>query len=94
MNQVNNEIEKIEKIIEIQKGVLISCKSIDEVIKIIRKSKSEYQAITELIKHFSFSKLQAKAVANMKIQELSQEHVEGKIKFLELLKSFLEKLKE
>ena len=98
MNRVNSEIEKIEQEIEIQKTFVRLSKSIDEYIGIIRKAKSEYQSITELIKHFSLSKLQAKAVVDLPLREFAeisnQEYIESKIKFLEFLKSFLEKLKE
>jgi len=97
MNQVDNEIEKIEQQIYMQKGIIKSCESINETITILRKAKSEYQAITELIKHFPLSKLQAKAVVKMTLRELtgkSQDEREEKIKILEFLKSFLEELKE
>jgi len=94
MNCINTEIEKIEIEIEKQKGILIAINDIETTLKIIHESKSQYQAATDLMKHFSLSKLQAKAAANLAIRDIScQKEIERRIKFLELKKSFLEKLK-
>ena len=97
MNQMDNEIEKIEQQIEIQKGLLKVYKSSDDVFPIIRESKSDYYATDKLMKHFSLSKPQAKIILNMTMRELidlDKQKIESKIKFLECLKSFLGKLKE
>jgi hypothetical protein len=94
MNCVSSEIGKIEDEIEKQKGISIAISDIEKTFKIIRESKSEYKAITELVKHFSLSKLQAKAIVELSLRELSQgqELLRSKIKFFQSQKSFLEKL--
>jgi len=95
MNCVNSEIDKIEQKTEIQKGVLKACESIDEAISIIRGAESGYYAVLDLMKHFSLSKLQAKAVINLSVRDISEKEnqLKNEIKFLQSQKSFLEKLK-
>lgn len=44
---------------------------IDEIIKLIRKSKSVEEANNELIKQFKFSPAQAQAILDMKLQRLA-----------------------
>ena len=65
----------------------------NKTIKIIRNSQSEYQAVTELMKQFSLSELQAKAIVNISIREIGGKFIESRIYSLEFKKAFLEKLK-
>ncbi len=92
-NRIDNEIKQIDQNIEIQKGFIEPCKSLDKTIKIIRNSQSEYQAVTELMKQFSLSELQAKAIVNISIREIGGKFIESRIYSLEFKKAFLEKLK-
>jgi len=92
MNCVGTEIAKIENEIEKQKGILIAARDIDATIQIIHKSQSASQAEIKLMKHFSLSKLQAKAVVNMTLREMDESQQENELIFLENQKSFLENL--
>src|SRR3990167_1445428 len=72
---------------EIVLGLLIALKNIDEIISLIKKSKSATEASEILMKKFDLSKRQAQAILDTKLQQLtSLEH--------EKLKKENEELKE
>ena len=72
---------------EIVLGLLIALKNIDEIISLIKKSKSATEASEILMKKFDLSKRQAQAILDTKLQQLtSLEH--------ERLKKENEELKE
>lgn len=95
INCMDDEIKRIESQIEIEKGFLKIQKIINEVINLIRKSKSTFEAYNSLMKQFSLSELQAKAILETKLREIirNEEEIEDYIKYLVLLKTFLEELK-
>ncbi len=63
-----NEAEKRAHILE---GLIIAVDNIDEVIKLIRGSKTPDEAKTGLILHFELSDIQAKAILDMRLQKLT-----------------------
>ena len=62
---------KLETKIHILEGLIIAIENIDEVIKIIRKSKSKTQSKKGIIKRFNFSDAQAEAIVNLRLYRLS-----------------------
>src|SRR5690606_30270664 len=57
-------------------GLLIALDNIDEVIRIIRQSKTVDEAREGLISAFSFSEIQAKAILDMRLQRLVSLEIE------------------
>ena len=69
------DLKKATERQEIVSGLLIALKNIDEIISLIKKSKSASDASETLIKKFSLSKRQAQAILDTKLQQLtSMEH--------------------
>ena len=65
------ELKKAEDRAHILEGLIIASDNIDEVIKIIRGSKSADEARENLIKHFKLSEIQAKAIVEMRLRQLT-----------------------
>jgi DNA gyrase subunit A len=65
------ELAEAEKRAHILEGYLIALDNLDEVIKLIRGSKDPDVAKTELIKRFTLSEIQAKAILEMRLQRLT-----------------------
>ncbi len=81
-----------EKRLEIVEG-LIKCISIlDEVIKVIRKSKNKSDAESNLIKEFKFTEEQAKAIVTLQLYRLTNTDVVALEEELESLKKLIEGL--
>ncbi|MBK8370098.1 MAG: DNA gyrase subunit A [Saprospiraceae bacterium] len=64
------DLQKAEERAHILEGLLIALDAIDEVIRIIRQSKTVEEAKDGLIAAFSFSEIQAKAILDMRLQRL------------------------
>ena len=64
------DLKKAKEKIHILEGLMIALRNIDEVIKIIRQSKEIEEAKDRLMKRFSFSEIQAKAILDMRLQKL------------------------
>lgn len=64
------DLKKAEERAHILEGLLIALDNIDEVISIIRQSKTVEDAKDGLISAFSFSEIQAKAILDMRLQRL------------------------
>jgi DNA gyrase subunit A len=64
------DLQKAEERAHILEGLLIALDAIDEVIRIIRQSKTVEEAKDSLIAAFSFSEIQAKAILDMRLQRL------------------------
>lgn len=64
------DLNKAEKRAEILEGLLIALDNIDEVIDIIRRSRSTETARNKLQKRFSLSEAQARAILDMRLQRL------------------------
>lgn len=88
------DLRKAKERMEIVEGLLIALKNIDEVISIIKKSKSAAEAAEALISKFSLSKRQTQAIletrlqqlTSMEVEKLNKEHQELKILIAELEK--------
>jgi DNA gyrase subunit A len=65
------ELRKAEERAHILEGLIIASDNIDEVIKIIRASKSPDEARDNLIKRFDLSDIQAKAIVEMRLRHLT-----------------------
>lgn len=65
------ELEEAEKRAHILEGLIIASDNIDEVIKIIRASKSPDVAVEELMKAFDLSEIQSRAIVDMRLRQLT-----------------------
>jgi DNA gyrase subunit A len=92
------ELKKAEDRAHILEGLIIASDNIDEVIALIRSSKNADQAREKLITRFELSELQAKAIVEMRLRQLTgleqdklrSEH-EQLMKTIEDLKDILDK---
>ena len=65
------ELKKAEARAHILEGLIIASDNIDEVIKIIRGSSNADQARESLIERFELSEIQAKAIVEMRLRQLT-----------------------
>ncbi len=65
------ELDKAEKRAHILEGLIIASDNIDEVIKIIRASSNADEARSNLEKRFDLSEIQAKAIVEMRLRQLT-----------------------
>ncbi len=65
------ELKKAEARAHILEGLIIASDNIDEVIKIIRASKNADEARANLEKRFELSEIQAKAIVEMRLRQLT-----------------------
>ena len=86
------DLKKAEERDHILQGLLIALDNIDEVIKIMRSSKTTQEAKDRLIERFGLTEIQAQAIADMRLRQLTglesekieAEHQELLIKIKEL----------
>ena len=65
------DLKKAEERVHILEGEKIALDHIDEVIKIIRGSKTDDEAINKLISNFGLSEIQAKHILEMRLRKLT-----------------------
>jgi DNA gyrase subunit A len=65
------DLRKAEERAHILEGLIIASDNIDEVIKIIRGSKDGEEARARLIERFNLSELQARAIVEMRLRQLT-----------------------
>lgn len=65
------ELKEAEKRAHILEGLLIAIDNIDEVIAIIRNSRTPEIARTSLMERFELSEIQARAILDMRLQQLT-----------------------
>ena len=65
------DLRKAEERAHILEGLIIASDNIDEVIAIIRASKSPQEAIDNLISKFQLSDIQARAIVEMRLRQLT-----------------------
>lgn len=65
------ELKKAEERAHILEGLIIASDNIDEVIAIIKASKNPQDAITRLMERFSLSEIQARAIVEMRLRQLT-----------------------
>ena len=90
------DLDKAEKRAHILEGLKIALKYLDRVIKLIRNSKSVEEARIGLMTSFKLTEVQAQAILDMKLQQLTALEIEKinkeyqeLIKLIEELKSLL-----
>ena len=92
------ELRKAEERAHILEGLIIASDNIDEVIKIIRASSNADEARNNLIERFKLSEIQAKAIVEMRLRQLTgleqdklRNEYEEIMKTIEDLKDILDK---
>ncbi|MFO7677163.1 MAG: DNA gyrase subunit A [Thermoplasmatota archaeon] len=75
--RTNYDLKKAEEKMHILEGFMIALKNIDEVIKIIRGSKTVDEAKVKLIQRFEFTEIQVKAILDLRLQKLTGMEIEG-----------------
>ena len=65
------ELRKAEERAHILEGLIIASDNIDEVIKMIRASKSPEEARAKLMERFELSDIQARAIVEMRLRQLT-----------------------
>ncbi|WP_318345878.1 DNA gyrase subunit A [Flagellimonas baculiformis] len=92
------ELKKAEEREHILQGLIIASDNIDEVIAIIRGSSNVDEARTNLMERFKLSEIQAKAIVEMRLRQLTgleqdklREEYEELLKTIEDLKDILAK---
>ena len=65
------DLNKAEERAHILEGLIIASDNIDEVISIIRSSSNPQEAIQRLMERFSLSDLQARAIVEMRLRQLT-----------------------
>ncbi len=91
INRSKFELKNAKERQEIVEGLLIALKNIDEVISLIKKSKTGIEALEGLVKKFSLTRKQAKAVLETRLQQLTSMEVDKlKKEYLELAETIKE----
>ena len=95
-NRTRYDLNKALQRAHILEGYLIALKNIDEVVDIIKKSKDVSEAKEKLIKRFALSDIQAQAILDMRLHQLTrlevgeiEEEYKGLLKLIEELRSIL-----
>ncbi len=90
------ELDEAEKRAHILEGYIIALDNIDEIIRLIKKSKDVPTAQEGLMKKFKLSEIQAKAILDMRLQKLTglerkkvEDEYKEVIKLIERLRSLL-----
>ena len=65
------DLRKAKERAHILEGLIIASDNIDEVIRIIRAAKTPNEAITNLMAHFNLSEVQARAIVEMRLRQLT-----------------------
>ncbi len=71
LRRTRYELEQAEKRAHILEGLIIASDNIDEVIAIIRSSKTPDEARERLIERFSLSDIQSRAIVEMRLRQLT-----------------------
>ena len=65
------DLRKAQERAHILEGLIIASDNIDEVIRIIRAAKTPNEAISNLMERFSLSEIQARAIVEMRLRQLT-----------------------
>ena len=85
------ELRKAEERAHILEGLIIASDNIDEVIKIIRASSNADEARANLIERFKLSEIQAKAIVEMRLRQLTGlEQDKLRAEFEEIMKKIID----
>ncbi|RLF35975.1 MAG: DNA gyrase subunit A, partial [Thermoplasmata archaeon] len=88
------DLNKAKGKIHILEGFMIALENIDEVIKIIRGSKTVDDAKQRLMQRFSFSEKQVKAILDMRLQKLTGMEIENVKRDYDETKQLIQQLEE
>lgn len=88
------DLEKAEARAHILEGLVIALNNIDEVIQLIKKSKTADDATIGLMKTFNLTEIQAKAILDMKLQRLTALEIDKIKEELVELRKFIQECKE
>ena len=88
------ELRKAEERAHILEGLIIASDNIDEVIKIIRASKTPDEARESLMERFKLSDIQARAIVDMRLRQLTGLEQDKLRAEYDDIKKLIEKLKE
>ncbi|RLF51554.1 MAG: DNA gyrase subunit A, partial [Thermoplasmata archaeon] len=88
------DLNKARDKIHILEGFMIALENIDEVIKIIRGSKTVDDAKQRLMQRFSFSEKQVKAILDMRLQKLTGMEIENVKRDYDETKQLIQQLEE
>jgi DNA gyrase subunit A len=98
VRRTNYELRKAEERAHILEGLIIASDNIDEVIALIRASSNADEARQKLIDRFELSEIQAKAIVEMRLRQLTgleqnklRTEYEELMKTIENLKDILDK---
>lgn len=92
--RTQHELDQAEKRAHILEGLIIASDNIDDVIRIIRASKSPDEARQRLIERYMLSDIQARAIVEMRLRQLTGlEQDKLRAEFNEI-KELIKKLKE
>lgn len=89
------ELEQAKHRAHILKGLLIALDNIDQVVETIKKSKSEPEAKTKLMKKFALTDIQAQAILDMQLKKLTgleRQKIEDELSMLSETIKYLEAL--
>jgi DNA gyrase subunit A len=75
--RTNYDLKKAQEKMHILEGFMLALKNIDEVIKIIRGSKTVDEAKQRLIERFEFTEVQVKAILDLRLQKLTGMEIEA-----------------
>ncbi|MCH5217227.1 MAG: DNA gyrase subunit A [Muribaculaceae bacterium] len=81
------DLRKAEERAHILRGLMIACDNIDEVIQIIRSSKTTEEARNRLAERFGLDEIQTRAIVEMRLRQLTGLEIEKlKAEYDELMK--------
>lgn len=90
------ELAKVEARIHILEGLLLAVRNLDDVVRIIRASRTRQEAQDTLVARYGFSKIQVTEILNMRLYQLTglaiedlQNEYDEKMKFADYLRSLL-----
>ncbi len=90
-NRTNYDLEEALKKEHVLEGLLIAIRNIDEVVRIIKNSKSVTDAKITLIKTFDLSEIQAQAILDMRLARLTNLEVNKLITDLNRLRDLIKR---
>lgn len=86
------DLKKAKDQLHIYEGLLLAQDNIDEVVSIIRSSKTQEQARNRLMERFNFSEIQTKSILDMRLARLVGLEKETIIANIQALREEIEKL--
>ena len=82
------DLKKAQDRAHILEALIVACDNIDEVVHLIRDSKTPQEAIEALMRRFDFDEVQARAIVDMRLRQLTGLQMEQlRAEYEELMKS-------